>query len=136
MPANTSPLFPLTPNISWAAVSATANTAQDGTGTVSTLFTAGSNGAWVDEVIWLPLGTNILTVARMWINNGSATSSAGNNSQIGQITLPATTLSNTTGLFVPRFPVRMALPAGYTITACIATTVATGFQATVLGGDY
>ena len=36
MPANTSPIFPLVPNVAWGKLT-TANTAKDGTGTVGTI---------------------------------------------------------------------------------------------------
>ena len=44
MPANTSPVFPLTPVVPVGQTLTTANTAKDGTGTVVTLYTAGANG--------------------------------------------------------------------------------------------
>ena len=49
MPANTTPIFTLTPNIGMAEVSA-ANTESDGTGALVTLFTAGANGSRVEYV--------------------------------------------------------------------------------------
>ena len=48
MPANTAPIFTLTPDVQWGTTTvATANTAKDGTGTVLTVFTAGANGSYV-----------------------------------------------------------------------------------------
>lgn len=49
MPANTAPIFTLTPNIGLASVNA-ANTASDGSGTLVTLFTAGLNGSRVERI--------------------------------------------------------------------------------------
>lgn len=136
MPANNDPIFPLTPDIEWVTAFTAANTAVDGTGTVQTVFTASTNGSWCEEIIFAPLGTNVATVARIFINNGSTNATAGNNVMIGQLTLPATTLSNTSALFFPRFPVKMALPNGYKVNVVIATAVAAGFVVSAIGGHY
>ena len=63
MPANITPIFPLTPKVSWTTLT-TANTAKDGTGTVGTCYTAGTNGARVDYLKVRALGTNVATVLR------------------------------------------------------------------------
>lgn len=145
MPANTTPIFPLTQKVSWGTISA-ANTAKDGTGTATTLFTAGTNGARIDQIKVRALGTNVATVLRLFVNNGSANTTAANNSLIHEITIPASTLSevaaqtdvdvtitkNTTETAVP-IPY---LPAGYKINATIGTAVAAGIQITVHGADY
>jgi len=52
MPANTSPIFTLTPNTSTVALAA-ANTASDGSGVITTLFTAGANGSRVERVTFI-----------------------------------------------------------------------------------
>lgn len=49
MPANTNPIFTLTPNIGLASV-AEANTASDGSGSLETLFTAGLNGSRIERI--------------------------------------------------------------------------------------
>lgn len=49
MPANTNPIFTLTPKIGIASVSA-ANTASDGSGSLTTLFSAGVNGSRVEKI--------------------------------------------------------------------------------------
>jgi hypothetical protein len=136
MAANLNPIFPDTAHTEWEDALATANTAQDGTGTVSTVFVATADGSWCEELIFCPLGTNIATVARVFLNNGSTNATAANNAQIAQITLPATTASNVAALFVPRLPIKMALPNGYKINVTVATTVAAGYAITAVGGDY
>lgn len=138
MPANTSPIYTLTPNFGGIGNSEikTANTAKDGTGTVVTAFTAGSNGSFVQSVRFRALGTNIATVARMFVNNGSATSTATNNALRDEITLSATTLSETSATSTYEIPVNHYLPAGYKLTFTVGTTVAAGYFITVIGGDY
>ena len=135
MPANTSPIFPLTPKISWGTVT-TANTAKDGTGTVVTVFTAGENGARVDYLKIRALGTNIATVARVFVNNGSTNATAANNTLIIDQTIAATTNSETAQLTDNIIQLDLSLPAGYKINVTIGTSVAAGLQVTAVGGDY
>lgn len=49
MTANTTPIFVLTPNIGYCSVSAS-NTASDGSGSLVTLFTSGSNGSRIERI--------------------------------------------------------------------------------------
>ena len=135
MPANTSPIFPLTPNVAWATVT-TANTAKDGTGTVATVFTAGANGARVDYLKVRALGTNVATVIRVFVNNGGSNAVAANNSLILDQTIAATTNSETAQLVDNLIQLDLSLPANYKINVTIGTTVAAGLQFTAMGGDY
>lgn len=138
MAASTTPKFVDVAHIEWGTTAiTTANTAKDGTGTVITVFTAdATDGSWVKSMIWQPAGTNIASVGRIFINNGSTNATAGNNIHYGQITLPATTNSETAALFAPTFPLGFWLPAGYKLNITIGTTVASGYYVSVVGGDY
>jgi len=74
MPANTDPIYGLTPNIgngtSNAIIGTSANTATDGTGANTfQIFAAGTNGAYVYKVILKPVSTIAATVARLWYLN-------------------------------------------------------------------
>lgn len=137
MTANTTPRFPLTPKVTYGALTA-ANTAYDGTGTVLTIGTAGANGSQVYSLNCQPLGTNVATVAAVYINNGSTQATAGNNTHLMDITLAATTASNTTSLasVVQTFSPPMILPAGYTILVHLRTAVSAGWQFTVQSDDF
>ena len=46
---NTSPIFTLVPNVGFARLAA-ANTARDGSGTVTTIFTAGTEGSLLNKI--------------------------------------------------------------------------------------
>lgn len=136
MPANTAPIFPLTPNIAFAKLTA-ANTATDGTGTVATIFTAGASGARLDKVIARPLGTNVATVARFFLNNGSATSTPTNNSIVLEVDLPPSTSGSAASIGAQlEIPFDIALPAGWKLLVVISTAVSAGWQFTSVGGDY
>lgn len=140
----TSPVFPVTPKIGYGTLT-TANTAHDGTGTMTTVFTAGANGSVVDKIAITSLGTNVATVLRLFINNGSDSTVAANNSLVFEKTIDATALSEVAELTTyelltdkgsNQFPPIPFLPAGYKINCTIGTTVAGGIQVTVFGGDY
>jgi hypothetical protein len=137
MPANTAPIFTLTPRTSWGTTAiTTANTAKDGTGTVLSIFTAGSNGSYVQRVRFRPSGTSVQTVARLFINNGSTNATAANNILFDEITLSAITLSETSAQPSFEIPMNFALPAGYVLNVTIGTTVAAGWYVSAIGGDY
>ena len=129
------PQYTTTPNIS-ADTETTANNVYDGTGTVGTCFTAGANGSYVGFIKLKPLGTNVASVARFWVNNGLTNATAANNYLVAEITLPATTAVANAALTEIVVPLNMAIEAGYKINFAIGTTVASGWQATVVGGDY
>jgi len=136
MTANTAPIYSVSANISWAtAALVTAVTAVTGVGATN-VFTAGSNGSRVEKIRFRALGTNVATVARVFINNGSTLATATNNILWEEITLPATTLSQTTQLLNQEIYLGFALPAGYTLAVTIGTTVAAGYAVSVIGGNY
>ena len=137
MPANTSPIFTLTPGVEWGTTTVTtANTAKDGTGTVLTVWTAGTNGSYIQRVRFRPSGTSVQTVARLFINNGSTNATAANNILFDEITLSAITLSETAAQPSFEIPMNFALPAGYKLNITIGTTVAAGWYVSAIGGDY
>ena len=137
MVANTTPIFPLTPDIEWAAAILTANTTKDGsTGTVTLLFTAGADGAYISSVDGQALGANTASVMRLFLNNGGATTTATNNTLLRNIQLPATALSEVAETQGVSLPLGISIPAGYRLYATIGTTVAAGWQFTVIGGAY
>ena len=145
MAANTLPIFPATPLIDIvggpAANAATpgvvANTAKDmASGTSYLLHTAGVEGSRVDYLKVRPLGTNVATVMRVFINNGVATTTATNNALFMERTLAASTVSETAELADIIIPMSVSLPAGYKLYATFGTAVAAGFHVTTVGGSY
>jgi hypothetical protein len=144
MATNTTPIYSSAAQVSWnPAVLLTANTAKDGTGVVSSIFTAGADGARVERIRAKALGTNVATVLRIFINNGGATSVAANNVLYAEVTLPATTLSESASLLQIELPnitdttaFPIVLPAGYVLTATIGTTVAAGYDVIAVGSTY
>lgn len=138
------PIFPNAPKVSWGTVSA-ANTAKDGTGSVVTVFTAGTSGSRIDKISVRALGANAATVLRLFVNNGQPSSSPTNNSLAYESTIATTSATETTAqvdniLDVNRGTYSEAaisyLPAGYKINVSLGTAIAAGLQVTVYGGDF
>lgn len=128
------PNFASVPNVGWAAIT-TANNVYDGTGTVATIFTAGTNGAYLGFARAKPKGTNVASVLRLFLNNGGSNATATNNVLIGELGLPATTAIATGPLIELAYPLGFAIPAGYKVLAVIGTTVAAGWDVACAGGD-
>lgn len=139
MPANTAPIFTLTPETSWSTNMIVANTGNLSAGTSYAVFTAGANGSYVQKIRFRHQSTNannVATVARVFINNGSSTGTATNNTIWDEITIAANTASQTAASTNYELPLNFALPAGYIIYCTLGTAVVAGIQATVIGGDY
>ena len=135
MAANTTPIFPVVGKIAWAVLT-TANTAKDGTGTVGTVFTAGTNGGRIEKLKVRQMGTNVATVLRVFLNNGSTNATAANNIMYSEITLPLSTLSETVAQADFEVFINVSLPVGYTVLITLGTTVAGGIAVAGIGGDY
>lgn len=134
---NTQPIFTASGDTQWAVSAVTANTTKDLTlGTNYLVFTASSNGGYVQRLRFRALGTNVATVARVFINNGSTNATQVNNVLWDEVSLPATTVSETSALSTYEVPLNFALPAGYRLYVTLGTGVAAGYSITCIGGKY
>lgn len=141
--AGTSPAFASTPGSNFTPGTLTAaNTALDGTGTVLLLATApatASGGSLIESIRCAHLGTNVVTVIRIFYNNGSTPTVAGNNSLIAEKTLPANTISQVAESIFQDIIVNQVLKASVStperIYATIGTAIAAGVRLTAKGGD-
>ncbi len=68
MPANTVPIFPLTPVIGAGQVSVI-NTGRDGTGTLATILTGGANGTRVHKITIHATVTTTAGMVRLFIDD-------------------------------------------------------------------
>jgi hypothetical protein len=138
MAGNTTPIFSKVGDIQWINGIVTANTTTDlTTGTSYLVFTAdATNGGYVQKIRFRSLGTNVATVVRVWINNGSTTGTASNNTLYDEMSLASTTASQTSALSIYEIPLNIALPPSYRIYVTIGTAVASGYDAIVVGGKY
>lgn len=138
MAGNITPIFSKVGDIQWVNGISTANTTTDLTaGTSYLAFTSdATNGGYVQKVRFRANGTNLATVARIWLNNGSVTTDAANNTLFDELSLAATSVSQVSALSISEIPLNIALPPGYRIYITIGTAVAAGYAATVIGGKY
>ena len=103
------------------------------------IFTAdATNGGFVQRLRFKALGNNAVSVARIYINNGSVNTTAANNTFYGEISLPSITASTTAATADIDYPLNIALPAGYRIVVGISAgaNLATGWAVTTIAGAY
>jgi len=140
--ANTDPIFSLVPNIAFATI-AGANTSADFTTVTNAalIFTGSTDGSLLREIrVKFAPGTNTAAAAaRVWLNNGSTTGTATNNSLIGEFTVPATTAATASaqidvvytfsspGLFVP---------SAYRVYVAMGAYTTGTFHVTGIGANY
>ena len=145
MPANTSPIYSITgatdsvaANNSGLIVGPTANTAQDGSGTLYKLFTAGANGSYIQKIRFRPVGSPASTVCRVFIST-STTTNATNTWLYDEITLPAVTLNQAAATSVFELPLNFAIEANYLLYVTFGTSTGsagTGYSVVAIAGDY
>jgi hypothetical protein len=143
MAANTDPIYTLEPEVANNGttgmnqlITAAANDYTGIDADVSLVFTAGANGSFVQRLRFKAGGTNVATVARIYINNGSSPGTATNNLFYGEISLPATTASATVATVDLDYPMNFAIPATFRIYVGLATAVAAGWVVTPVAGNY
>ena len=103
----------------------------------SLIFTAdATNGGFVQRIRFKAIGTNVGSVARIYINNGSANTTAANNTFYGEVTLPATTAVANAATVEIDYPLGFALNPGFRLFYGLGTAVGAGWIATVIGGKY
>lgn len=130
------PIFVGTAKNAFASTGLTANTALDGTGTVVTLLTAGASGSRIQRIRLWHLGTNVATVVRLFINNGSTNGTAANNALIQEVAMAANTISQTAASTQVELNVDIPLAATYKLNCTIGTTVAAGIMVSIDYGDF
>lgn len=139
MAANVEPIFTLTPQIKIAQQTAAI------TGAVLTgaalIFTGGTNGSLLVEarVKYLPGTSTVATVARLWLNNGSAIGTATNNTLVTEITVPAITSTQTAATLDSVFTLPrngLFVPSSWNVYVTFGTYSTGTFMVTGIGGDY
>lgn len=139
MPANTTPIFTLTPKAVTANIAA-ANTARDGSGTLIDLFTAGANGSRLDFITFTSAqATAAASAAR--VQRVFLTDTAGLNPRlISEVVLSAVTASNTAigATATITFTNGLILNSGQIVkvTQSVYGSAADGTHALARGGDF
>ena len=149
MPANTAPIFTITPRVDNLKLTGNVASAKsDGTGTVGTdiflISTPGANGTLISRLRLNPYATTPTTTAATvfrfflaTVNSGSPT--ADNCHLVQEVTIGAVAAANaTTGLPPIEVPLNFVIPSGqYLLVSTHANFAAnTGCQIQVIGGDF
>ena len=139
MPANSSPIFSRVGDIGFSSTVLTlaANTYTGANANDALVFTADiTNGGYVQRLRFKAVGTNVATVARIYLNNGSTNLTATNNTFYGEVSLPAITISASAATVDIDYPMNLALPPGWRIYVGLGTAVAAGWRVTTIAGAY
>jgi hypothetical protein len=123
------PAYAATPRIAVVQIS-TANTNRDGTGTIGTVWTAGSSGSRVDRVIIEATSSTTAGMIRLFIYDG------GNNYLIKEIAVSAATPSATVQTFRSEFTFDGGLMLQNTYLLKASTHNAETFNVFAIGGDF
>lgn len=94
------------------------------------------NGCRIEKLVFQPLGTNIATVARAFLNNGQASTTAANNTYLDDVTLPASTLSEAAIMAGVEMLLDIVVPPFYKINVTVGTTVVAGYAVHAVAGAY
>ena len=126
MAVTATPIFAQATRHAAVAIS-TANTNRDGTGTIATVLTAGSNGSLIERIDITAIGTTTAGVVRLFIHNGST------YFLWKEILVGAITPSATVAAFMRTVREKMFLPSGWSVRA--ATHNAESFNVHAFGSD-
>ena len=151
---NTDPIYSRVADIQSSSLAAatllgpTANTAQDGTGTIYPIWTAdATNGGFFQKLTFQPITTVAATACRIFLVDTVPTVTSGalvsntslNTHLIGEIGLPQITVSQTAAAPHLEYALNMAIPPGYRIAVTFGTSTGastTGLAVLGIGGKY
>lgn len=152
MPANTTPIFSLTPNVSSVKITTTAalvrsdGSAANAIGTDQFLaFTTGANGSFIQRVRFIPVSSaaavnSVATTLRVFLSSvNTGTPTAANTSLLAEISVPLISVANSTNAVTYyEIPLNIQVQADRYILVSqhVAQTTNQSWQATVFGGDY
>jgi hypothetical protein len=132
----TTPNFSSTPKCASVNIT-TANANRDGTGTIGTVFTAGSSGSRIDIINIVATATTTAGMVRLFIHDGTS-ARLYDEVPVYAVTpansIPAfsVTLGGNAPLSTGRYPV--TIPTGYSLRA--STHNAESFNIHAIGGDF
>lgn len=132
------PQYAAVPKIGSVVIS-TANTSRDGTGTLGTVFTAGSLGSRIDTVEIQATGTTTAGMVRLFIHDGTNAMLFAELPVVAttpSATIPAfsSSISGDSGGMINAFPLPFSLPTGWSLRA--STHNAESFNIIAFGGDF
>jgi hypothetical protein len=140
MALNTAPIYSGVGDIQWGTTAlTTANPSYEASGSGAVLiFSASASGSFVQRVRFKASGSTTATVARIFIADAELPSTGSNVVLFDEVTLVATTATQTAATAVYEIPMNIALPPNYKIVATVATAQVAGggWYASAVGGSY
>jgi hypothetical protein len=140
MALNTAPIYSGVGDIQWGTTALTiANPSYEASGSGAVLiFSASASGSFVQRVRFKASGSTTATVARIFIADADLPSTGSNVVLFDEVTLVATTATQTAATAVYEIPMNIALPPNYKIVATVATAQVAGggWYASAVGGSY
>lgn len=94
------------------------------------------NGARITKLVFQPIGTNVATAARAFLNNGQTAATAANNTYIDDVTLAASTLSEVATMASTDMTLDIVIPPFHKINITLGTAVAAGYSVYAVAGEY
>lgn len=94
------------------------------------------NGSRIAKLVFQPIGTNVATSARAFLNNGQTASTATNNTYLKDVTLASSTLSEVATMASTDMTFDIVVPPFHKINLTIGTTVAAGYAVYAVAGGY
>lgn len=99
--------------------------------------TGGTDDTRIIGLRFKAVGTNVATVARIYVNNGSTNTTASNNELVGEISLPVTTASSVAALVEVVWYWGEMLNNNWRLYVGLGTGVAAGWRVTkVMAENY
>ena len=94
------------------------------------------NGSFIQRLRFKAGGTNVQTVARIFINNGLVNTTVANNTFYGEATMPAVNATSSGATPDVDYVMNYAIPPGFRIYVGYGTATAAGWAVTTVSGDY
>lgn len=150
MPANTSPIWTLTPNVGAADITNTvANVNTTAPGTIGTncflTFSAGADGSYLQKIRFTFVSTtsvisSVATTLQVYLSTiNTGATSAANTDLIAQVQAAAQTVSAvTTAPYPIEIPLNFAIPTGryLLVSQSVAQTANANWHTVAFGGNY
>jgi hypothetical protein len=152
MPANTNPIYALTPNVGTVKITQSSTLVRSDGSAVNAIgtdqflaFTSGTNGSFIQRVRFNVVASaaavnSIATTLRVFLSTvSSGIPTAANTDLLAEISVPIISAANSTNSTnYYEIPLNIAIPTGHHILVSqhLAQTANQSWQATVFGGDY
>lgn len=113
-------------------LSGASNTTRDATGSNVYELVQATQNCYVDRLLFQSLGTNVATVARVFINVADPTTLAGNNFLHNEVTLPVTTATEVAAVTRIELDMDIYLRTGQRLLLTVGTAIAAGYDVSAI----